>query len=46
MDTEFILHADEVKCVLPCRDSSECDCMHGWEVIQMRDASDVCDVKY
>ena len=45
METEFILHTDEVKCVLPCHGSSKCDCLRGWDVIQMSDINDVCDVK-
>ena len=41
MATQFILPADEVKCVLPCY-GSKCDCLHGCDVIQMRDTNDVC----
>lgn len=43
MNTEFVLHADRVKCVLPCYGSSICDCIRGWNVIQMSDTSDVCN---
>ena len=45
MDTEFILHTDRVKCVLPCHGSSMCDCLHGWDVIQINDTNEVCDIK-
>ena len=45
VDTEFILHTDEVKCVLPCLSSSKCDCLHGWDVIQLNDTNEVSDIK-
>lgn len=41
VDTQFIMHANEVKCVLPCYGSSECDCLSGWDVIQMSDTDEV-----
>ena len=44
MDTEFILHTDKVKCVLPCHGSSKCDCLREWDVIQMSDTNEVCDL--
>ena len=31
----------ELKCVLPCSGSSECDCLSGWSVTQMNDISEV-----
>ena len=29
--------------MLPCYGSSTCDCIRGWNVIQMSDINDVCD---
>ena len=46
VDTEFVLHTDKVKCVLPCYGSSECDCLTGWDVTQMTDMNEVCDNSY
>ena len=44
VDTEFILHMNnKVKCVLPCHKSSKCDCLSGWDVVQMTDTNEVCD---
>jgi len=31
----------ELKCVLPCSGSSECDCLSGWSVTRMNDISEV-----
>ncbi|XP_065887093.1 uncharacterized protein [Dysidea avara] len=36
LETELMIDGDgtELKCVLPCSGSSECDCLSGWSVIQ------------
>ncbi|XP_065887085.1 serine/threonine-protein kinase TAO3-like isoform X2 [Dysidea avara] len=41
--TELMVDGDgtELKCVLPCSGSSECDCLSGWSVTQMNDISEV-----
>ncbi|XP_065887091.1 uncharacterized protein [Dysidea avara] len=41
--TEFMVDGDgtELKCVLPCSGSSECDCLSGWSVTRMNDISEV-----
>ena len=41
--TEFMISGDgtELRCVLPCNGSSECDCLSGWEVTQMNDVGKV-----
>ena len=43
VETEFMVDGDgtELKCVLPCSGSCECDCLSGWEVTQMNDISEV-----
>ena len=44
VETEFMIDGDgtELKCVLPCSGSSECDCLAGWSVTQMNDINEAC----
>ena len=44
LETEFIVDGDgtELKCVLPCCGSSECDCLSGWDVAQTNNMTEVC----
>ncbi|XP_065887119.1 uncharacterized protein [Dysidea avara] len=37
VETKFMIDGDgtELKCVLPCSGSSECDCLSGWSVTQI-----------
>ncbi|XP_065887148.1 uncharacterized protein [Dysidea avara] len=43
VETEFMIGVSgtELKCVLPCSGSSECDCLTGWNVTQMSDISEI-----
>ncbi|XP_065887107.1 uncharacterized protein [Dysidea avara] len=43
VETEFMINGDgtELKCILPCSGSSECDCLSGWDVTQMSDINEV-----
>ena len=48
VETEFMVDSDgtELKCILPCSGSSECDCLSGWSVTQVNDISEVNSVHY
>ena len=37
LETEFTISGDgtELRCVLPCSGSSECDCLSGWEISEV-----------
>ena len=43
VETEFLIDGNgtELKCVLPCSGSSECNCLSGWSVSRMNDVSEV-----
>ena len=45
VDTDFkVLRINEVKCILPCYGSKECNCLSDWDVILMNDRCKVCSV--
>ena len=48
VETEFMIGVSgtELKCVLPCSGSSECDCLTGWNVTQMSDISEVSYIEH
>ena len=39
----LIVDGRNLKCVLPCVGSKECDCVNDWNVTPLPDTTEVCD---
>ena len=48
VETEFMIsgHGANLQCILPCNNSSKCDCLTGWDVTPLTDLNVNMIVEY
>jgi len=46
VETKLIVYDSNLKCVLSCDDSKECNCFTGWDVTPLIDIIEVCNITY